>query len=143
MESQLTFDMIKTVHILKRVIDEKISQTTDKSLTVPQAHVIRFIFNAKERQNIFQKDIEESFGLHRSSVSQMLNHMEKSGYIQRISVQEDARLKKIVLTDKAIAMQEEINRAIDQINTQLCNQISEEERATFINVLNKMRNSLK
>ncbi len=143
MGSQLIFDMIKIDHILKRVIDEKISQIADKSLTVPQAHVIRFIFNVNEQRSIFQKDIEEAFGLHRSSVSQMLNHMEKSGYIERISVKEDARLKKLVLTHKSIALQEEIHFAINRINTQLCNQISEEEQAIFIEVLNKMRNNLK
>lgn len=34
----------------------------------------------------------------------MLKLMEKDGYIKRVSVENDARLKKIVLTDKAIKL---------------------------------------
>ncbi len=143
MNCQITFDMIKTVHIVKRVIDEKITQIADKSLTVPQAHVIRFIYNEHPDRDIFQKDIEEAFGLHRSSVSQMLQHMEENGYVQRVSVKEDARLKKITLTEKATALQLEIVNAINGINTQMCESISEEEQEIFTSVLTKIRNNIK
>ena len=55
-----------------------------------------------KEKDIFQKDLEKEFDLKRSSVSLLLNNMEKSDLIQRVPVAEDARLKKIILTEKAI-----------------------------------------
>ena len=47
-----------------------------------------------KEKDIFQKDLEKEFDLKRSSVSLLLNNMEKSDLIQRVPVAEDARLKK-------------------------------------------------
>ena len=49
-----------------------------------------------------QKDFEQQFNIRRSTASNILALIEKNGLIQRESVPYDARLKKIVLTDKAI-----------------------------------------
>ncbi|MDO7205446.1 helix-turn-helix domain-containing protein [Paraclostridium bifermentans] len=45
-------------------------------------------------KDVFQKDLESVFDLKRSSISLMLNNMEKSGLIERMLVKEDGRLKK-------------------------------------------------
>lgn len=50
---------------------------------------------------IFQKDIEREFKIKGSSVTSVLNNLEKNGYILRKSVERDKRLKQIVLTEKA------------------------------------------
>ena len=52
-------------------------------------------------ERIFQKDIEHEFKIKGSSVTSVLNNLEKNGYILRKSVESDRRLKQIVLTEKA------------------------------------------
>ena len=54
-----------------------------------------------EGRDIYQKDIEDHFTVARSTVSKVLGLMEEKGFIQRLPVKEDARLKKIVLTKKS------------------------------------------
>ena len=60
--------------------------------------------------------MEKQFDLKRSSISLMLNNMEKNKLIERVAVSEDARLKKIVLTEKAIKLNEKISSTIQLIS---------------------------
>ena len=50
---------------------------------------------------VFQRDIEREFSITRSTVTNILQLMERKGYIARQSVAQDARLKQLVLTEKA------------------------------------------
>ena len=72
----------------------------------------------------------------------MLNNMEKSDLIKRVPVTEDARLKKIILTEKSIKLNEKISEAIDSIENKLSEDITLEEIEIFQRVLSKIRNNL-
>lgn len=139
---KLGLDINKINHIISRKVDAAVINAIDDNLTVSQAYVIDFIYNIEKNKDIFQKDLEKKFDLKRSSVSLMLNNMEKSGLIQRVPVAEDARLKKIVLTEKSIELNEKISNAIDSIENKLSKDLTEEEIKVFYRVLNKIRNSL-
>lgn len=123
-------------------MDTAIINAIDDNLTVSQAYVIDFIANIEKDKDIFQKDLEKQFDLKRSSISLMLNNMEKGDLIKRVPVEEDARLKKIVLTEKAMMLNEKISYVIDSIEDKLCEDITIEERDVFYKVLDKIRNSL-
>ena len=139
---KLGLDINKINHIISRKVDAAVINAIDDNLTVSQAYVIDFIYNIEKNKDIFQKDLEKKFDLKRSSVSLMLNNMEKSDLIQRVPVAEDARLKKIVLTEKSIELNEKISNAIDSIENKLSKDLTEEEIKVFYRVLNKIRNTL-
>ncbi|KGJ49457.1 MULTISPECIES: MarR family winged helix-turn-helix transcriptional regulator [Paraclostridium] len=139
---KLGLDISKINHIISRKMDASVISAIDDNLTISQAYVIDFICNEGKDKDVFQKDLESVFDLKRSSISLMLNNMEKSGLIERMLVKEDGRLKKIVLTEKSIKIYEKISDAIDLIENKLSENITEEEVKVFQNVLNKIRNSL-
>lgn len=139
---KLGLDISKINHIISRKMDTSVISAIDDNLTISQAYVIDFICNEGKDKDVFQKDLESVFDLKRSSISLMLNNMEKSGLIERMLVKEDGRLKKIVLTEKSIKIYEKISDAIDLIENKLSENITEEEVKVFQNVLNKIRNSL-
>ena len=69
--------------------------------------------------------------------------MEKSDLIQRVPVAEDARLKKIILTEKAMILNENISMAINSVlKYKLSENITLEEINVFYRVLDKIRNNL-
>ena len=139
---KLGLDISKINHIISRKMDASVISAIDDNLTISLAYVIDFICNEVKDKDVFQKDLESVFDLKRSSISLMLNNMEKSGLIERMLVKEDGRLKKIVLTEKSIKIYEKISDAIDLIENKLSENITEEEVKVFQNVLNKIRNSL-
>ena len=89
----------KLSRLISRKVDAAVLSAIDDNITVSQAYVIDFITDNNDR-DVFQKDLEMEFDLKRSSVSLMLNNMEKHDLIKRVPVAEDARLKKIILTEK-------------------------------------------
>lgn len=142
-DTPVELEIIRTSHILKRKIEEKIVMTIDKNMTSSQAHLIGFIADKGKDNQICQKDIEENFDLHRSSVSLMLNNMEKNGLIKRESVDNDGRLKKVVLTEKAVLLDNKIREAIKDINQKTVQGISDDELTQFIKILNKIKSNNK
>ena len=74
-------------------------------LTGIQTRVLGHIHMEEVRGNsVYQRDIEEVFRIKRSSVTSVLQTLEKKGLIYRESVPGDARMKKLVLTDAAREM---------------------------------------
>lgn len=92
-----------------------------------------------EDKNIFQRDIEREFDLSRSTVSTILKELEKDGLIERKSVIIDARLKKVVPTQKAKMINEACSKEIAHFFYDLASNLSDDEFGTFVKVLNTLK----
>ena len=121
----------KLSRLISRKVDAAVLSAIDDNITVSQAYVIDFITDNNDR-DVFQKDLEMEFDLKRSSVSLMLNNMEKHDLIKRVPVAEDARLKKIILTEKAIELSKKIAYAIDSVEGILAENLNQDEINTFL-----------
>ena len=93
--------------------------------------------------NVYQKDIEREFGITRSTASNIISLMEKKEFVKRESIDSDARLKRITLTEKAVNMCEKFLADLKKLNDDLCDGIPSEELDSFIITLNKIENNLK
>ena len=99
----------RKIIILSKRIHRRLDNGTSKyGITGVQSRILGFIYHNSEKRDIFQKDIEEELDIRRSSVTSVLQLMEKNGYIERVSVSKDARLKKIILTEKGIEIQRNV-----------------------------------
>lgn len=105
-------------------------------------YLLRYLYENQER-DVFQRDIEKAFSISRSSVTVTLQLMEKNGLIRRESVAQDARLKRIVLTQKARDLQRQIEADILAFESNLARGISEEEQEVFLRVAKKMQENLR
>ena len=134
------------VKILGSLIDREIRAKVDvdnlDKMTNMHGHIIGFLRYNSDRE-IFQRDIEKRFMISGASVSEILKLMEKNGLIERKPVERDGRLKKIVLTDKAIAMHDEVKASIDSVEREIDGLITEEERAEFDRIAMKLIEKLK
>ncbi len=99
-----------------------------------------FYFNRDK--DIFQKDFEEKFQIRRSTASNILKLMEQNGYIRRESVTKDARLKKIVLTDKAVSAHNIIAKDIARREEQMRKGIEKHELEIFFKVAEQLKRNL-
>lgn len=124
---------------IKRQLDDTISHDV---LTSVQGRFLHYILAQSTRQDVFQKDLEEEFNLRRSTATGILQLMEKNGFLYRISVDYDARLKKIVVTPKGERMKEQVVESIRVLEKNLRQNISDGDLATFFRVLEQMSNNL-
>lgn len=128
-------------NMMKRNLAASIRKNGFDELTIMHSWIIGFLYNNQER-NIFQKDVEAEFGINRSTGTSILKLMEKKGYIQRVSVEEDARLKKLILTDEGKRLHHMILKTIDRLEERTVEGISQEEMDSFLKVGEKLKKNL-
>lgn len=92
-----------TIKTLNKIIVRKemaVLEATQHELPPPiHGWVIGYLYDNQDKE-IFQKDLESAFCIARSTVTKIVKEMEKNGYIRRVAVDRDCRLKKLVLTQK-------------------------------------------
>ena len=96
-----------------------------------------------KNEAVYQRDIEREFSITRSTVTNILQLMERKGYIQRLSVPQDARLKQLVLTEEGIQRHEKTLLSFHQTDDYVAGLLTEEENAELLRLLNKLREALK
>ena len=128
--------------IILRSIDAAVIAAIGDTITVRQAYVINLIASEGSFKPFYQKDLEKEFDVKRSSISLMLDNMEKNALIKRVLVEGDARLKKIELTNKALDLNEQIAQAIHSVESKLVKGIDEKDVETCLTVLASIRKNL-
>ena len=82
------------------------------------------------------------FSITRSTVTNILQLMERKGYIERQSVPQDARLKMLVLTAKGLEFHEKTMLSLHQTDEFVAGLLTEEENTELLRLLNKLKNGL-
>ena len=112
-------------------------------LTGQQMHILGYIdFFNKKGNPVFQKDIENELNVRPPTATSMIKILVEKGYIIRESVPNDARLKKLVLTLKAIEIIEKTNEMMKNTEQCISEEITDEEKEVFFRVMDKMKNNL-
>lgn len=128
---------------LDRVIKRRFDKLADSTgVNGAEGRVIHYLILNQDKIT-FQKDVEIEFDLRPSSASELLKRMEKKGLIERMSVESDARLKKIVLTDKSREHEERITRDLLKFEADTQVGISDEDLDVFDRVTNIIMANLK
>lgn len=125
-------------HLIRRRVD---SFSNRRGLTGIQSRILSYIAGAKD-QAIFQRDIEQRFGIRRSSVTSVISNLEQNGFLLRQAVPGDARLKKLVLTEKGIAADRELSCSIQEFEQSLADYFSSEEQQTLLALLHRLIDGL-
>src|SRR5699024_6414405 len=95
-------------NLLRRKMMELYPPPEDRNgITETECLIMGFLCDHPDRE-LYQRDVEEVFCIRRSTASRFLQNLEKDGMLTRQSVPQDARLKKLVPTEKAIAIHEDI-----------------------------------
>jgi len=141
--TQLIGFEIKTIsNLLMRNIDAKLSKFHNRDYTKMHGWIIGYIYDTSMNHDVFQKDIEKEFKIRRSTATGILQLMEKNGYLNRLPVAHDARLKKLVLTQKAIDLNEEIHSNINEFERELSECLTKEEQEMFFQITGKLKKKL-
>lgn len=138
---QVGFEIHRTEHMMSRKLEAKVKELGIDEVTLTHGWIIRFLYENRDK-DIYQKDIEKYFLVGRSTVTNSIKLMEKRGLIRRAFVECDARLKKVLLTEKGIQVHETIEKVIEGLNFNILDGIEEEETKIFLKVIGKIRENV-
>ena len=140
-QEDLGFQIRTLSHLVKRTVDQTAFAGEEDHPTGVQGWIIGYLYENRGKE-VFQRDIERAFSITRSTVTNILQLMEKKGYIRRMSVPQDARLKRLVLTDAGALAHQQIMLSLRQTDQYISGLLTEEENAELLRLLNKLRTGL-
>ena len=108
-----------------------------QNITLEQVKILRFLSVNFGEAYSNQKDIETNFGIKRSSVTSILQNMEKNDLIIRVSDEKDARVKKVKLTTKGSILSGELKDYIRNLEKVVVKDMSQEEKDLFKDFLKR------
>lgn len=102
----------------------------------PVQYAVLYCLWEQDRRS--QKEIAERLKLENSTVSGIVERMEKKELITRCISKEDRRYIEVVLTDKGKSLEEDVLTAVEEVNSEVMSIFSDEEREslkTYLRVL--------
>lgn len=134
---------IKFIHILtSRYVTKHIKCKEKKHYSLIQIDIMEYLAEAKNN-NIYQKDIEKEFELRKSTVSGVLDTMQRNGIIGRFEDEEDFRSKQIKLTEKGKRIYQGLIKEILKMERLIAKDISKQDIEIFFKVANQIKENLK
>jgi DNA-binding MarR family transcriptional regulator len=130
---------IKSLHNrIRRLMERTAIVSNDANLTGMQYAILGYLSEQGDAADVFQRDVESEFNIRRSTATGMLKLLEKDGFINRVGVPGDLRLKKIVRTEKATELDVAARAHMKKMEAKLARGISRSELDVFYSVLRKI-----
>lgn len=138
---EIGFQVRTLSHTIKHLVDQIAFAEQEVEITGMQGWIMGYLYENRDK-DVFQRDIQTHFSVRRSTVTGMLQLMERNGLIVRSPVEWDARLKKLELTSKAMRMHESVVNGFRKAEETLSATLTPEERETFLNLCEKIKNGI-
>ena len=130
----------KVSHLIRRNLESRLTPA-EVGVTGMQRMVLQFLAD-HAGQDVYQRDIEAFFSIRRSTVTGILQLMEKNGLLVRQAVSSDARLKKLVLTPAGDALHRKTEADIQALERQALAGLTADEVEQFFSLLGKIQKNL-
>ena len=128
---------IRIAHLLEK--ECSIGDASD--ITGTNGQLISFLLE-HEDDPVYQKDIEKAFGITRSTASRVLVLMEEKGLVKRMGVDHDARLKKLILTEKSQKMGQRMRQIGEETDEKLLEGFAEDEKEQLFSFIDRMMENI-
>ncbi len=136
-ENEIGFVVRRLSNLIKRDVDNSKLKLGLDPVTNVNGWAIGYLLDNMDK-DIFQKHFENKFSISPSTASNILKNMEQKGFVKRVSVESDARLKKIVLTEKAIDVHNKVIKEITEREKRLKKGINDQDINTFFSVMERL-----
>ncbi len=133
---------LRSLHnIINRYMENKSHKQDIDRITCTNGWIIGYI-TENSRRDVYQRDLEKEFHITRSTASKVVNLMEQKGFIRRESVAGDARLKRLVLTEKAQAHAKQFEDDMNSLENRLIKGFSEAEIENLRSYIERLKKNI-
>ena len=128
-------ELIGITNVLRRAV-------ADSQLTSMQTMLLSYLYE-HDGQDVYQKDLERLFQIRRSTATGILQILERDGYLIRLPVPQDARLKKLTLTTKGRRACDEAARRVEELERTMRRNMTEQELTQLFELLGHIKANLR
>ena len=131
-EDTIDFHIRRNWHKIMRIYN---LEAAKQNATMPMAYAL---LNIDMEEGTPSTSLGPIMGMESRSLTRILKKMEKEGVIKRVQNKNDKRVTRIVLTKKGRDKREQSRLAVIRFNTVVQNNLSENERKNFFQIMNKI-----
>lgn len=136
----ISFEVKALSNLIMRALSQRLPHD-EEPLTGVQRWVIGYLSEHPDR-DVFQRDLEAEFHIRRSTASGILRLLEQHGLVRREPVGYDARLKKLLLTEKALTRHRQVEAELQALESELRQGLSDQDCARFFALVDRMKQTL-
>ncbi len=140
-ELSVGLEIMRVSTLIRRHADKIMEDNGSQNVTGSNGWILSFLYENEDR-DVFQRDLETSFSITRSTVSKVVKLMESKGLIRRETVFHDGRLKKLVLTDLGRKIYQCVADGNAQLEKQIVYGLSADEITQLTSLLKKVAANL-
>lgn len=132
------------VRVVHNYIDKYFHSSWEKAGIEPtrmQCATLHYLRRHQD-EDVFQKDLEAAFSISGATVTNILKVMEKDGLIIRVAMEKDARLKKLVMTEKGMQYDKVAYSNVARLETGMEKGFTEEEITRFREYLDRLTQNI-
>ena len=132
------------VRVVHNYIDKYFHSSWEKAGIEPtrmQCATLHYLRRHQD-EDVFQKDLEAAFSISGATVTNILKVMEKDGLIIRVPMEKDARLKKLVMTEKGMQYDKVAYSNVARLEAGMEKGFTEEEIARFREYLDRLTQNI-
>ncbi len=126
---------------VKKALDMGMKNAGYDDVTLMHGWVLKYLYDNRDR-DVYQRDIEKAFSIGRSTVTTIIQLMEKRDLVRREYVEMDARLKKVILTEKGYQHHDHAVANFREIHARMLSGITEEEKVLLTDLLGRIFDNL-
>ncbi len=113
-----------------------------QNITMLHMEILSYLLD-HQSQPVFQKEIEGEIEIGKSTLSEVINVMEKKDLLKRIPLKTDGRYRELILTETGKKIATLFEEEVEKFNEKLCAGISDEELKICINIIERMTENVK
>lgn len=132
LQSCINYLLTVTQHTVSQTFSERLAPF---NITPGQYGVLNCLW---QNGTATPKEIAQTLRLENSTISGVLDRMQKRGLIDRVVDPNDRRSVQVVATEEGRSMKEDVLRLIAELNAEILGGFTPEERATLLNCLRQI-----
>jgi len=136
--SQDYLQIIESLPEIVRNIERHMCYQMEKhGLTMPQFWVLTRLFHAERELKV--SEISKSLDLPASSMTEMLDKLEKAGFVKRKRIKDDRRVVVIETTQKSEQLRQKLTHSNLHFFQDFFNKLREDEKQTVLKMIRILR----
>ena len=117
-------------------------ETLNRNVTMLHMGILGHLYK-HQGTPVFQKDIEEHIEIGKSTLSEVINVMEKNDLLMRVPLKSDGRYRELVMSEKGREIAANFANGATRFNERLCEGISDEDLQICLHILERMTENVK
>ena len=140
-DNKIGFKLHKLDMEMKKLMDSGMRAAGYDDVTLTHGWILKYLYDNRDR-DIYQKDIEKHFSIGRSTVTTIIQLMEKRDLVRREFVESDARLKKVMLTEKGFQHHHHVVANLGRTHEDILCGLSMEEKVMLLSLMEKISRNI-